>query len=75
VAPEVLGASLVASATSPGIVASLGRGHTVRGLMKLGVNAGLQGSIPGGKPRKKSAGQEELRRFLKRAGKVLDDRQ
>lgn len=74
VPPEVLGASLVASSTSPGIVESLGPGHTVRGLMKLGVRVGLNGKGRG-RTSAKNPGQEELRMTLRRTGKVLDDRQ
>ena len=68
---ELLGASLVASATSPGVIQRIGNGHTVRGLMRFGVRAGLTGasrSTAG----KKTSGVDELRKFLKRADKVLD---
>jgi len=68
---ELLGASLVASVTSPGVIQRIGNGHTVRGLMRFGVRAGLTGarfSTAG----KKTSGVDELRKFLKRADKVLD---
>jgi hypothetical protein len=68
---ELLGASLVASATSPGVIQRIGNGHTVRGVMRFGVRAGLTGasrSTTG----KKTSGVDELRKFLKRADKVLD---
>lgn len=68
---ELVGASLVASAASPGIIEKIGNGHTVRGLMRLGVRAGLTGRRPS-KTSTKTAGLDELRKFLKRADKVLE---
>lgn len=68
---ELLGASLVASATSPGVTQRIGDGHTVRGVMRFGVRAGLTGASRGNAG-KKTAGMDELRKFLKRADKVLD---
>lgn len=68
---ELVGASLVASAASPGVIERIGDGHTVRGLMRLGVRAGLSGTRPS-KTGTKTAGLDELRKFLKRADRVLD---
>jgi hypothetical protein len=68
---ELIGASLVASAASPGVIESLGDDHTVRGLMRLGVRAGLSGA-GSGKAGNKSAALDDLRKFLKRAYTVLD---
>ena len=68
---ELVGASLVASATSPGVIKKFGDGHTVRGLMQLGMRAGLMGTRLS-KPGTKAAGLDELRKFLKRADRVLD---
>jgi hypothetical protein len=68
---ELLGASLVASASSPGVIQRIGNGHTVRGLMRFGVRAGLTGASRS-KAGKKTSGVDELRKFLKRADKVLD---
>ena len=68
---ELVGASLVASAASPGVIEKIGDGHTVRGLMRLGVRAGLTGTRAS-KASKKKSGLDELRKFLKRADKVLD---
>jgi hypothetical protein len=71
-APAALvGASLVASAACPGVIESLGDDHTVRGLMRLGVRAGLSGASSG-KAGSKSAALGDLRKFLKRADKFLD---
>lgn len=67
---EVVGASLVASAASPGVIDKVGNDHTVRGLMRLGVRAGLTATRPS-KTGTKTAGLTELRKFLKRADKVL----
>ena len=67
---ELLGASLVASAASPGVIEKIGGGHTVRGLMRLGVRAGLTGTSRS-KAGQKTSGLDELRKFLKRADKVL----
>jgi hypothetical protein len=68
---ELVGASLVASAASPGVIERIGDGHTVRGLMRLGVRAGLSGTRPR-KTGAKTAGLDELGEFLKRADRVLD---
>jgi hypothetical protein len=68
---ELVGASLVASAVSPGVIESLGDGHTVRGLMRMGVRAGLAGA-GSSKTGIKSAALDDLRKFLKRADKVLE---
>ncbi len=68
---ELIGASLVASATSPGVIEKIGEGHTVRGLMRLGVRAGLTGERSS-KAGKNSAALDELRKFLKRADNLLD---
>jgi len=67
---ELVGASLVASAASPGVIEKIGDGHTVGGLMRLGVRAGLTAKRPS-KTGTKTAGLAELRKFLKRADKVL----
>ena len=67
---ELAGASLVASATSPGVIDKIGDGHTIRGLMRLGVRAGLAGPRLS-KTGTRTAGLDELRKFLKRADKVL----
>ena len=72
VPPEVLGASLVASATSPGVVERLGDGHTIAGLMKLGVRAGLVGAGSRGAGKQAPAALDDLRKFLKRAGRELE---
>ncbi len=69
--PELVGASLVASATSPGVIEKIGNGHTVTGLMRLGVWAGLTRTRSGGNGTQTS-GLEELRKFLKRVDKPLD---
>ena len=71
VPPEVLGGSLVASATSPGVVERLGDGHTIGGLMKLGVRTGLMGASSRGAGKQAPAALDDLRKFLKRAGREL----
>jgi hypothetical protein len=68
---ELAGASLVASATSPGVIEKIGDGHTVQGLMRLGVRAGLA-EASSSKTGTRTAGLDELRKFLKRAHKVLE---
>jgi hypothetical protein len=67
---ELVGASLVASATSPGVIERIGHDRTVEGVMHLGIQTGLNG-MPSSKPGTNSAGIDDLRRFLKRADKVL----
>jgi len=68
---ELLGASLVASAASPGVIEKIADGPTILGLMRLGVRAGLTGTHSS-KTGTKAVGLGELRKFLKRADKVLD---
>lgn len=67
---ELLGASIVASAPWPGVIEKLGRRHTVRGLMRLGVSAGLAGT-PSSRTGKQAVMLDDLQKFLKRANKVL----
>jgi hypothetical protein len=69
---ELIGASLVASAASPGVIEKIGDGHTVRGLMRLGVRAGLAGASSNAVG-KKAAATDGLRKFLKRAERVLGE--
>jgi hypothetical protein len=67
---ELLGASLVASATSPGVIEKVGHGHTVRGLMQLGARAGLT-ITDSNKPHPDAEKLVDVRGFLKRAGRAL----
>jgi hypothetical protein len=72
VPPELLGASLVASATSPGVVERIGGGSSVTGLMKLGIRAGLAGAASRKPGAKTPAPLDDLRKFLKSVGRFLD---
>ena len=72
VPPELLGASLVASATAPGVVERIGGGSSVKAVMKLGVRAGLAGAASRKPGAKTPAPLDDLRKFLKRAGQFLD---
>lgn len=71
VPPELLGASLVASATAPGVVERIGGGSSVKAVMKLGVRAGLAGAASRKPGAKTPAPLDDLRKFLKRAGQFL----
>lgn len=68
---ELVGVSMMASANSPGVIEKLGEAHTVTGLMKLGACAGLA-STRVSKVSARNAGLNQLRKFLKRADKLLD---
>jgi hypothetical protein len=72
VPPELLGASLVASATAPGVIERIGGGSSVKAVMKLGVRAGLAGAASRKPGAKTPAPLDDLRKFLKRAGQFLD---
>jgi hypothetical protein len=67
---EVLGASLVASATTPGVAERLGT--SVRGVMQLGIQGGLAGAASRKPGAKTPAPLDDLRKFLKSAGRFLD---
>ncbi len=66
---EVLGAALVASATTPGVAERLGT--TVNGVMQLGIRGGLAGAALRKPGAKTPSSLDDLRRFLKSAGRSL----